>query len=118
MARLGDVAAKRVDLDYSIGLTAGDDGVIAQVLWSSPAFAAGLTVGTTIVAVDGDAFSGEGLKRAVAATASGTPLDLIVRSGDRFRVVRIAWSGGLRYPHLERVGGAARLDAILAPRTR
>ncbi len=119
MAKAGDTVAKRVDLNYSIGLTVGDDAVITQVMWQGPAFAAGLTVGTTILAVDGDAFSGEALKRAVTAAKTGTPLEVIVKSADRFRTVRIAWTGGLRYPHLERIGtGPARLDAILAARTK
>ncbi len=118
-SKAGDAAAKRTELNYSVGLTVGDDGVIAQVMWQGPAFKAGLTVGTAIVAVDGDPFSGEAIKRAVTAAKTGTPVELIVKSGDRYRVVRIAWTGGLRYPHLERAGtGPARLDAILAARTR
>ena len=44
-------------------------------------------------------------------------VDLLVKTGDHVRPVRISYSGGLRYPHLERVAGApARLDDILAPR--
>ena len=44
-------------------------------------------------------------------------VELIVKSGDRYRTVRIDWRGGLRYPHLERDGtGPASLDAILAPK--
>lgn len=119
IGKSGDAAAKRVDLNYSLGLTVGDDGVLSQVMWQGPAFAAGLTVGTAIVAIDGDAFSGEAIKRAVIAAKTGTPLELIVKSADRFRTVRIGWTGGLRYPHLERTGsGPARLDAILSPRTK
>ena len=118
-AKASDAAAKRIDLNYSIGLTVGDDAVVTQVMWRGPAFEAGLTVGTTIVAVDGDPFGGEAIKRAVTAAKAGTPLELIVKSADRFRTVRIAWTGGLRYPHLERLGpGPARLDAILAARTK
>ena len=118
-ARSADAAAKRTDLSHSIGLSVGDDAVVSKVMWQGPAFAAGLTVGTTIVAVDGDAFGGEALKRAVTAAKAGVPLELIVKSGDRFRTVRIAWRGGLRYPHLQRVGnGPSRLDAILTARTK
>ena len=112
LAKAGDTAAKRIDLNYSIGLTVGDDGLITQVMWHGPAFAAGLTVGTTILAVDGDPFGGEAIKRAVTAAKTGTPLELIVKSGDRFRTVQIAWTGGLRYPaprtHRNRPGAARR----------
>jgi hypothetical protein len=40
-----------------------------------------------------------------------------VKAGDRYRTVSIAYTGGLRYPRLERIPGAAdRLSAILAAR--
>jgi hypothetical protein len=43
---------------------------------------------------------------------------LIVRDGDRFRVVRIDYRGGLRYPKLERIEGSRDWHgAILAPRS-
>jgi len=41
---------------------------------------------------------------------------LLVKAGDRYRTVEIAYFDGLRYPRLEKAGGAASLDAILAPR--
>jgi hypothetical protein len=41
-----------------------------------------------------------------------------VKNGDRYKVVRIPYYGGLRYPQLERVSGADdRLGEILKPRT-
>jgi hypothetical protein len=44
-------------------------------------------------------------------------LDLLIRYGDVFKTVRLDYSGGLRYPHLERiVGKPAYLDDILSPR--
>jgi len=119
IAKSGDAAAKRVDLNYSLGLSVGKDGDLTTVMWGSPAFKAGLTVGTTIVAVNGDGYDGDGLKRAVTAAKTGSPVELIVKTADRFRTVRIDWNGGLRYPHLERTGtGPARLDAIIASRTK
>ena len=118
-AKAGDTARKRNDFNFSLGLTVGDDAVIGLVAWQGPAFRAGLTVGATIVAVNGDPFSPEALARAVTAAKSGPPVELIVRSGDRYRTVRVEWSGGLRYPHLVRTGtGPARLDAILSARTK
>ena len=118
-AKSGDAAAKRVDLNYSLGLSVGKDGDLTTVMWGSPAFKAGLTVGTTIVAVNGDGYDGDGLKRAVTAAKTGSPVELIVKTADRFRTVKIDWNGGLRYPHLERTGtGPARLDAIIASRTK
>lgn len=118
-AKTADATAKRVDLNYSLGLSVDKDGGLTTVMWGGPAFKAGLTVGTVILSVNGDAYDGEGLKRAVTAAKTGSPVDLIVKTADRFRTVRIDWTGGLRYPHLERVGpGPAKLDAIIASRTK
>ena len=44
---------KRTDLSYSLGLVVGREGEVTGVLWDSPAFDAGLTVSTRILAVDG-----------------------------------------------------------------
>ena len=44
---------KNTDLTYSGGFVVGSDGKVTSVLWDSPAFNAGLTVGDQIVAVNG-----------------------------------------------------------------
>lgn len=109
--------SKTIDLSYSIGLSV-KGGEIAQVIWDGPAFDAGLAVGSKIVAVNGRAYSDSGLKDAIrAAKGSKTPIRLIVQAGDYFRDVDIRWDGGLRYPKLERTGGKATLDLLLAPRS-
>jgi predicted metalloprotease with PDZ domain len=118
-AKTADATAKRIDLNYSLGLSVDKDGALTTVMWGGPAFKAGLTVGTVILSVDGDAYDGDVLKRAVAAAKTGAPVELIVKTADRFRTVKIDWNGGLRYPHLERTGtGPAQLDAIIASRTK
>jgi len=118
-AKTADATAKRTDLNYSLGLSVDKDGALTTVMWGGPAFKAGLTVGTVILSVDGDAYDGDVLKRAVAAAKTGAPVELIVKTADRFRTVKIDWNGGLRYPHLERTGtGPAQLDAIIASRTK
>jgi predicted metalloprotease with PDZ domain len=88
------------------------------VQWDSPAFKAGLAANSQVIAVDGRAYSGDVLKDAItAAKGSGPAIELIVKTGDHYRTVRIDWRGGLRYPHLEREGTApASLDAILTPK--
>jgi len=109
---------KRADHTYSIGLVAAaGDGRITDVRWNGPAFEAGLAPGMRLVAVGGKAFTPDRLREAVAATAKGTQLVLLVRSGDDYRNVRIGYAGGLRYPHLVRIDGTKdRLGEILAPR--
>jgi predicted metalloprotease with PDZ domain len=111
----------RVSLLYSIGVSLDDKdrpGGITQVMWGSPAFRAGLTTGGQIVAVNGLAYSAEVLKDAIrAAHDSQTPIELIVHTGDYYRVVQLDYHGGLRYPHLQRdTSQPALLDQILAAR--
>jgi predicted metalloprotease with PDZ domain len=110
--------AKLTSLTYSVGLTMDKDGKIKDVLWNGPAFTAGLSPATQIVAVNGTAFDADRFKEVIKAAAhSQTAMVLIVREGDQFRTVQLDYHGGLRYPHLERdPAQPAVLDAILAPR--
>jgi len=111
-------SGKSSDLTYSGGFTVGNDGKIGSVLWDSPAFNAGLTVGTQIAAVNGRDFDPDALKDAIKAAAGNGPApDLLIHDGDAYRTVKLDWHGGLRYPRLEKVGtGQGTLDALLAPR--
>jgi predicted metalloprotease with PDZ domain len=111
-------AGKSSELTYSGGFTVGNDGKVSSVLWDSPAFNAGITVGSQISAVNGRDFDADALKDAIRAAAAGGPLpQLLVHDGDVYRTVTLDWRGGLRYPHLQKVGSApGTLDALLAPR--
>lgn len=115
------IAAKggsSTDLSYSLGLSADKDGKITNVQWGGPAFAAKLTIGQTIVAVDGKTFSGDAIKAAVTAAKGGTrPIRLMVKRDDTLREALVNYSGGLRYPRLVKVGkGEGPLDLLLKPR--
>ena len=115
-----EMNGKNSDLTYSGGFVVGNDGKIASVLWDSPAFNAGITIGSEIVAVNGRKFDmmGDGLKNAIkAAAGTGPAPELLIHDGDVYRTVRLDWHGGLRYPRLEKVGTTpGTLDALLAPR--
>jgi predicted metalloprotease with PDZ domain len=106
------------DLMYSLGFVIGREGRLADVLWDGPAYKAGLTIGTQIVAVNGIALHADRLKDAITkAKTSADPIELLVRNGDRYRTVRIDYHGGLRYPRFERDASVpARLDDILTPK--
>ena len=109
---------KATDLTYSLGLVLNKDGDLTAVQWEGPAFKAGLTDGTKVIAVNGLAYDPERIKDAVQrAHGAGDPVELIVKTGDRYRTVKIPYNGGLRYPRLERVAGTPdRLGEILTPR--
>jgi predicted metalloprotease with PDZ domain len=118
-----DTEHKRVDLLFSIGIVIDDEekthqGMLKQVAYNGAAFKAKLTEGGQILSVNGIAYDPDVLKDAIrAAKGDPQPIELIVRTGDRYRVARVDYHDGLRYPHLERQGtGAALLDEILTPR--
>lgn len=116
--KAGEKSAKSTSLAYSLGLTTNSDGDVSAVIWDSPAFDGGLKVSDKVVAVNGDAYSGDRLKDAVKAAKGGKePIRLLVKSGPKYREVALPYYEGLRYPRLEKVGaGTAGLDRLLAPR--
>ena len=87
-------------------------------IWDSPAFKADITEGAQILAVNGTAYSSDALKSAITqAKGAKSPIELILKNGDRFRVAHVEYYEGLRYPHLERDESVpARLDDIVAAR--
>lgn len=108
-----------IDLSFSVGLKIASGGKIIAVKWASAAFDAGLILGATIVGVNGRQFSNRTLLTAIDEAADGgAPLTLTVKQRNRTRTVKIAWSGGQRYPHLKRLKGIPdNLSAALKPRT-
>ena len=110
-------AGSGADFTYSLGLSLGKDGAVGDVRWDSPAFQAGVGTGSTLVAVNGQAYSKEVLEDAVkAAKGNSAPIELLVRDFDRYRTVAVDYHGGLRFPHLERIEGKPdRLSKIFAP---
>src|SRR6202521_2839620 len=111
--------SKHVNLLFSIGVELDDkDGTVLEVLWDSAAFKAKVTENSVILAINGAAYTVDVLKDAIrSAKTTKLPIELIVKSGDRFRVLNLDYHDGLRYPHLEREPAArALLDDILAAR--
>ena len=104
----------------SIGIHVTSDGTVDDAWPGRPAYAAGVSNGMKIIAVNGRRFSVDGLKRAIAGSKeTKTALELIVENGGYFKVVKVDYDGGLRYPHLERVAGANDvLTSIATPRVR
>ena len=115
----GLMAQRKVDdFSYSLGFSVGKGDTLGSVRWASPAFNAGLSTAAQLIAVDGRAYKAERLKSAItAAKASQAPIQLLVKDGDLYKTVSIAYSGGLRYPKLERIEGTEdRLTQLLTAR--
>lgn len=110
---------KGVDQGYGVGFAVKGDGEIAGVIWDSPAFKAGLTVGNKLIAVNGTEYSPDILKGAItAAKDPKRPVELIVKRDKAFTTIKLDYSLGLRYPRLAKTGeGEGSLDRLLVPRT-
>ena len=106
-----------LDLTYTLGITVADEGRISGVAWDSPLFNAGIPVGSEIVAVNGREYSNDAFKSAITnAKATRQPIQLLIKDGELYKTVPVAYYEGLRYPTLEKVGsGRSSLDALLAP---
>jgi predicted metalloprotease with PDZ domain len=113
--RANEKGRKITDLTYSGGFVLGKEGEITEVAWDSPAFNAGMTVGSKLVAVNNRALEVDELKAAIKARKSA--LNLLLRTGDIYRTVELKYDGGLRYPRFERTGSeSGTLDALLSPK--
>jgi predicted metalloprotease with PDZ domain len=114
------VAAQRKveDFAWSLGFEVAKGDMLGSVRWGSPAFNAGLNTAVQLIAVDGRAYKAERLKSAItAAKTSQAPILLLVKDGELYKTVSIAYGGGLRYPKLERIDGAEdRLTPVLTAR--
>ena len=109
---------KYEDFTYSLGFTVSTkDQTLTGVLWDSPAFKAGLTVGAKLLAVNGIAYDKDRFKEVIReAKTIKQPIELLVQNGDHFRIVKIDYHDGPRYPHLVKEAETPSLDAILAPK--
>ncbi|WP_150292159.1 M61 family metallopeptidase [Sphingobium estronivorans] len=115
ITKAAEGSGKFVDQSFGIGLIVKNDGEISNVVWDSAAFKAGLALGSRIVAINGDEYSGDLFKAAIKA---GKPFQIILKQDKYYRTLTLAYSGGLRYPRLEKIGGGeGSLDRLLKPKT-
>ncbi|HWD94524.1 MAG TPA: peptidase M61 [Verrucomicrobiae bacterium] len=113
--KTNEKAHKVTDLSYSVGFVLDKDFAITEVGWDTPAFNAGLTVGTKLIALNGRSLETDQLKADIKAKKS--PLKLLVKTGDFYRTIELNYDGGLRYPRLEKISSSpSSLDALLTPR--
>lgn len=102
-----------MDLRFGPGLMVAGNGAVIEVIWDSPAFAAGLTQGMRVTSVNGQPFTPAALRAAFAGT---TPVALTLQRGDETLDARLPTPA--LQPWLEPTRpGPTRLDAVLAPRT-
>jgi predicted metalloprotease with PDZ domain len=105
---------------YSLGLHVGKSGTVSDVLKGGVADKGGFGPGMHILAVNGRAYTPDVLKAAVHdAKDSGPAIELIVQNTGYYKVIKLDYHGGERYPQLERVTSVPdRLDDILKPEAK
>jgi predicted metalloprotease with PDZ domain len=117
--KTADKVRKSVDASYSLGFVVREDGTLSDVIYGSPAYAAGIGPGMQLVAINGRAWSKDVLQDTLRASKdSKEPIDLLIENAKFFKTYSIAYHDGVRNPHLERAEGADLLGGILAPLTR
>ncbi|GAA4773936.1 M61 family metallopeptidase [Stakelama sediminis] len=106
-----------LDLTIGLGLAIAKDGNVEAVQWNSPAFQAGMDIADKIVAINGKDYDPKLMKQAVTdAKDSKDPIRLLLKKDDGYHEIAIDYHGGLRYPHLVKIGkGETGLDRLLAP---
>jgi predicted metalloprotease with PDZ domain len=109
-----------VDFWYSLGLHVGAKGGVRDVEMNGLAYKAGFGPGMTIVAVNGRAFTVPVLRTAIQdAKGSQAPIEFIVENTGFYRVLKIDYHDGEKFPVFERVAGSPdRMDEILKPMTK
>jgi predicted metalloprotease with PDZ domain len=113
-------SAHNVDASFALGLWVKGDGTISDVVFGSPAYAAGLMPGMRITAVNGRKYDGDTLREELrAGKTSAVPMEMAAEQGSFAGTFHIDYHGGLVFPHLERIAGTPdALSEILRPRRK
>lgn len=112
-AALRERTGKLIDTSFSLGMWVKNDGTIADVVYGSPASAAGLVPKMKITAINGRKFDGDVLREEIRAAK---PIDVFVEQGSFAGRFHIDYSGGERFPHLDRIEGTPDvLSDIMRP---
>jgi predicted metalloprotease with PDZ domain len=117
MSRDNEAYYRGVNAWYSLGFKTSDQSV-QDVLVGSLADRAGLGPGMKLVAINGRRATDELLHNALKDAKGGRePIELIVENQGYFKVVKLEYHDGEKYPHLVRnnTTGPATLDEIAKP---
>jgi len=116
-SEMEDQKSESFDFWYSLGLHVNKSGSVSDVLMGGIADKGGFGPGMRILAVNGRAYTPDVLKAAVRdGKDSGPTVELIVENTGYYKVIKLDYHEGERYPRLERVDSVPdRLDDILKP---
>jgi len=119
-SQLSESEGSNVDTRFSLGLQITSDGHVGDVIVGGAGDKGGFGPGMKIIAVNGRAFSPALLRAAIKeAKGKGPAIEFIVENTGYYKVIKLDYHDGEKYPDLQRVDGApARLDDILQPITK
>ena len=99
-----------VNLSFSLGFWLKKDGTLLDVAPGSVAYQAGIGPGMQLIAVNGRKWSREVLHDAIrAAQKNEQPVELIIENRQFIKTYSLAYHGGDKYPHLERLAAGPDL---------
>jgi predicted metalloprotease with PDZ domain len=102
---------KQTNVSFSLGMWVKGDGTIVDVVFGSPAYAAGLMPGMKLTSVNGRKYDGDVLREELrAAKGTSKPIDVVAEQASSSGTFHIDYHDGERHPHLERI--ADRPDVL------
>ncbi len=119
-SQLGESQGNNIDARFSLGLLIGADGRVGDMIVGSVADKAGFAPGMHIIAINGRGFQLPLMHAAIKETAGkSNAIEFILENTGYYKVIRLDYRGGEKYPQLERVDKIpSRLDDILQPMTK
>ena len=120
-SQLSESQTNVMETRYSLGIILAADGRVGDVIVGGLADKAGFGPGMHVVAVNGRSYTNTLLRQAIkdAVTAKSTPIEFIVENTGYYKVLKLDYHDGEKYPQLEKVNGVkTRLDDITEPMVR
>lgn len=110
--------AKIQDYMFSLGFMLDRTAKVVDVVKDSPAYSAGIAPHMTLIAVNGRKLDSDRLKEAVVSAAKDhKPIAFLMENAEFYQTFNVDYTGGLRFPHLERAEGSPDvLGAIVKAR--
>ncbi|RCS44028.1 M61 family peptidase [Bremerella cremea] len=107
-----------VDLSHTLGIVLQGNGTVEDIVPGSPADQAGVIARMKLIAVDGDRWTPELIRAAIADPGQDGEVELLFERNDRLSGFNVTYRGGNKYPTLTRAtdGSPDYLSDILAPR--
>ncbi|MDQ2746070.1 MAG: M61 family peptidase [Acidobacteriota bacterium] len=115
--KVNEARGKYANLSYSIGILVNEEGVISDLNPDLAAAKSGLAPAMKITKINGADFSIESLHKAIAATKNvATAIAITATNGNATETYKLNYSGGEKYPHLERdTAKADLLSGVATP---